>query len=109
MCSSDLEVRRAAEHGELRGWSFGFMHPKSEYTEAGNGIFRRSLSDFDLVEVSILTKMPAYFGTSVELRSADTAEETERRATDDAAQAVSSDHTAEINAYKRQIAQLCCG
>ena len=34
----------------------------------GENLKRRTLTDFDLTEVSILTKTPAYFGTSVEMR-----------------------------------------
>ena len=109
---TDSEVRQAAEQGKLRGWSFGFTQPKDNYEDAGNGIYRRSLSDFELVEVSILTKMPAYFGTSVEIRAADTAEEIERRAVDDAPEVTiqtAENHTQEINSYKKIIAELNCG
>ena len=108
---TDSEVRMLAEQGKLRGWSFGFTQPKDDYADAGNGIYRRSLSDFDLVEVSILTKMPAYFGTSVEIRAADTAEEIERRAVDDAPEVTiqpAENHTQEINSYRKIIAALCC-
>lgn len=85
---TDPEVVEAAKRGELRGWSFGFRSPVSKWEEY-DGIQRRTLSDFALDEVSILTKIPAYFGTSVEVRSLDEGGEpytTERRSVDDASQ-----------------------
>lgn len=66
----DEEVIRKAREGKLTGWSFGF-HPNSdELTKEGNSEVR-TVTDLDLVEVSILddTKEPAYSGTSIESRS----------------------------------------
>lgn len=68
---TDAEVVAAAKRGELRGWSFGFSGAKSSWEDVGENLKRRTLTDFDLSEVSILTKTPAYVGTSVEMRSAD--------------------------------------
>ena len=68
---TDPEVVEAAKRGELRGWSFGFSGAKSDWEDIGDGLKRRTLTDFDLSEVSILTKTPAYYGTSVEMRDAD--------------------------------------
>lgn len=68
---TDAEVVSAAKHGELRGWSFGFSGARSNWENIGGDLKRRTLTDFDLSEVSILTKTPAYVGTSVELRSAE--------------------------------------
>lgn len=65
---TDPEAVEAARNGELRGWSFGFRNPQSEWEEYKEGISRRRLKAFELDEVSILTKVPAYIGTSVELR-----------------------------------------
>lgn len=68
---TDAEVVSAAKRGELRGWSFGFSGAKSSWEDVSGGLKRRTLTDFDLSEVSILTKTPAYVGTSVEMRSAE--------------------------------------
>ncbi len=68
---TDVEVVAAAKRGELRGWSFGFSGARSSWEDIGGGLKRRTLTDFDLSEVSLLTKTPAYIGTSVEMRSAD--------------------------------------
>ena len=68
---TDAEVVAAAKRGELRGWSFGFSGAKSSWEDVGENLKRRTLTDFDLSEVSILTKTPAYVGTSVEMRSAE--------------------------------------
>ncbi len=69
---TDSEVAAAARRGELRGWSFGFSGAKSNWELYRDGIQRRTLEDFDLAEVSVLTKTPAYIGTSVEVRGTDT-------------------------------------
>lgn len=63
---TDPEVIAAAKRGELRGWSFGFSGAHSSWENAGNNLRRRTLTDFELSEVSLLTKTPAYFGTSIE-------------------------------------------
>lgn len=69
---TDSEVVNAAKRGELRGWSFGFSGARDKWETLREGVAHRTLEDFDLSEVSILTKTPAYFGTSVELRGEDT-------------------------------------
>lgn len=68
---TDPEIVGAAKRGELRGWSFGFSGAKAEWEPVSENLKRRTLIDFDLIEVSILTKSPAYFGTSVEMRGED--------------------------------------
>lgn len=68
---TDTEVIAAAKNGELRGWSFGFSGAVDSWEQYKDGIQRRTLTDFQLGEVSILTKTPAYNGTSVELRGED--------------------------------------
>lgn len=65
---TDSEVVNAAKRGELRGWSFGFSGAKDKWETLREGVAHRTLEDFDLSEVSILTKTPAYFGTSIEFR-----------------------------------------
>lgn len=67
--TSDPEAAAAAAKGELRGWSFGFEKASADWEPYREGIQRRTLKDFTLNEVSILTRTPAYFGTSVEIRS----------------------------------------
>lgn len=79
----DREVIEKAERGELRGWSFGFAEAKDRWESLDNRTDRRILEDFELREVSLLDKTPAYFGTSVtavELRGGEEkARITERR------------------------------
>lgn len=68
---TDDNVVAAAKKGGLKGWSFGFSGARSMWEPAGENLKRRKLTDFNLKEVSILTKTPAYFGTSVEMRGDD--------------------------------------
>ena len=65
---TDTEVVQCAKNGELRGWSFGFVCKKDSWDKDGE-LDRRTLEDIELKEVSILTKTPAYIGTSIEVRS----------------------------------------
>lgn len=71
----DPEVRQAAQEGKLTGWSFGFLAKKVTWENAGR-YDRRTIDEMDLKEVSILTKTPAYIGTSIEMRSYDEEQET---------------------------------
>lgn len=81
---TDPETVRAAREGRLMGWSFGFEKAHDSWEPYREGVQRRTLLDFDLAEVSILTKTPAYIGTSVETRAvADGVSVTERRGFDD--------------------------
>lgn len=67
---TDAEVIEKAKNNKLVGWSFGFYANSDEVDESGK-ITTRSISDMDLIEVSILddTKSPAYYGTSIETRN----------------------------------------
>ena len=67
---TDAEVIEKAKNNKLVGWSFGFYSNADEVEENGETA-TRSISDMDLVEVSILddTKSPAYYGTSIEMRN----------------------------------------
>ena len=67
---TDAEVVEKARNHKLVGWSFGF-YANSDEVDAIGETTTRSISDMDLVEVSILddTKSPAYYGTSIETRS----------------------------------------
>ena len=66
---SDAETVQKAKDGKLVGWSFGFYCNAEEIGEE-NGQETRTVTDLDLIEVSILdnTKSPAYSGTSIETR-----------------------------------------
>ena len=67
---TDPEVVEKARNNTLVGWSFGFYSNSDEVAQEAT-IATRTVTDMDLVEVSILddTKSPAYYGTSIETRS----------------------------------------
>ena len=69
---TDPEVVEKARNHKLVGWSFGFYSNSDEVAQEAT-IATRTVTDMDLVEVSILddTKSPAYYGTSIETRSDD--------------------------------------
>lgn len=68
----DPEVVRQAKNGELRGWSFGFSDRDVDNGEE-NGMVVRNVKDLDLYEVSLInrSRVPAYDGTLVTVRTAD--------------------------------------
>lgn len=69
---TDPEVIEHARNKELRGWSFGFKMNSDEWKDNEElGCQERTLTDINLAEVSILTKIPAYNATSIELRDKD--------------------------------------
>ena len=57
---------------QFRGWSFGFVDRDVELGEE-NGLTVRNVKDLDLYEVSLIdrSKVPAYDGTLVAVRTAD--------------------------------------
>ena len=67
---TDPEVVEKAKNRKLVGWSFGF-YPNADEVGQDKDIATRTVTDMDLVEVSILddTRSPAYVGTSIETRS----------------------------------------
>ena len=67
---TDPEVVEKAKNHKLVGWSFGF-YPNSDEVAQRETVATRTVTDMDLVEVSILddTRSPAYYGTSIETRS----------------------------------------
>lgn len=67
---TDPEVVEKAKNHKLVGWSFGF-YSNSDEVGQNETIATRTVTDMDLVEVSILddTRSPAYYGTSIETRS----------------------------------------
>lgn len=69
---TDKEVAEDARKGNLRGWSFGFTDRDVEQGEE-NGLTVRNVKDLDLYEVSLInrSRVPAYDGTLVAVRSAD--------------------------------------
>ena len=69
---TDAEVVEKAKNHKLVGWSFGFYSNSDEVAQEAT-MATRTVTDMDLVEVSILddTKSPAYYGTSIETRSED--------------------------------------
>lgn len=66
---TDKEVVEKAKNNKLAGWSFGFYANSEEIGQEGE-VETRTITDLDLVEVSILddSKRPAYNGTSIETR-----------------------------------------
>lgn len=75
---TDSEVIEKAKNNELRGWSFGFVKKADEWKTEDNTEVR-TLTDFDLIEVSILDITPAYIATSISTRN-NTTELIEHRA-----------------------------
>ena len=67
---TDPEVVEKARNHKLVGWSFGFYSNSDEVAQEA-AMATRTVTDMDLVEVSILddTRSPAYYGTSIETRS----------------------------------------
>lgn len=69
---TDPDVMAKAKKGDLVGWSFGFTDRKVNKGEE-KGLTLREVQDLNLFEVSLLdkSKIPAYDGTLVSVRSAD--------------------------------------
>ena len=69
---TDKEVVEQAKRGDLVGWSFGFTDRDVETGEE-NGLTVRNVKDLDLYEVSLInrSRVPAYDGTLVAVRTAD--------------------------------------
>lgn len=65
----DAEVVQMAKEGKLAGWSFGFFTLSEKNTDI-DGVRHREIRELELKEVSILdnTRIPAYNGTSIEIR-----------------------------------------
>lgn len=64
----DAEVIRRAKENKLTGWSFGFVENSDTWDTRADGMRRRTITDLDLLEVSILDVTPAYIATSIEMR-----------------------------------------
>lgn len=78
----DAEVIQRAKEKKLTGWSFGFYENAEKWDNRADGMRRRTVTDLDLVEVSILDVTPAYIATSIEMRG-EQATLKERRASGD--------------------------
>jgi HK97 family phage prohead protease len=63
--SAGNDALALAERGDLGGCSFGFLVPKGGESWNGN---RRTLTDIDLREISVVSCWPAYDGTTVTAR-----------------------------------------
>ena len=68
--TEDATVIEKAKKGLLRGWSFRMIWNKQDRIPKDNGITERTIRDLDLLEVSVIDdkKIPAYNGTSIEMR-----------------------------------------
>ena len=72
---TDPEVIKAAKEKRLRGWSFDIMRPSEQRAELPNGMPLRTITDFDISEVSLITNMrPWYESTTVETRAGEDGE-----------------------------------
>lgn len=65
---SDEEVITQARSNKLTGWSFGFYIGNDKWDIRADGMRRRTITELELVEVSILDVTPAYIATSIEMR-----------------------------------------
>lgn len=69
----DVEIIQRAKENKLTGWSFGFYLGADTWDTRADGMRRRTVTDLDLIEVSILDVTPAYIATSIEMRGENTA------------------------------------
>ena len=65
---SDEEVITQARANKLTGWSFGFYIGNDKWDIRADGMRRRTITELELLEVSILDVTPAYIATSIEMR-----------------------------------------
>lgn len=89
----DAEVIQRAKENKLTGWSFGFYENAEKWDNRADGMRRRTVTDLDLVEVSILDVTPAYIATSIEMRG-EQATLKERRASGDDVEVLDSSESA---------------
>ncbi|MCX5570611.1 HK97 family phage prohead protease [Kaistia nematophila] len=75
--SDGRDIRTLIERGDISGMSFGFVVLRQEWDESGE-IPLRTILEVELREVSIVSE-PAYDGTSIALRSLDSARKEKRR------------------------------
>ena len=64
----DEEVLEEAKKQNFKGWSFDIQNPVDSFSEE-NGMKVRTIKDFDISEISLITDMlPYYNSTTVEVR-----------------------------------------
>lgn len=75
--TSDPEVVRLAKEKRLRGWSFDIKRPVENRAETPGGLPIRTITDFDISEVSLVSDRlrPWYESTTVETRAGEGEEE----------------------------------
>lgn len=68
---SDNDIAEKARHGEIRGWSFGFICTDQEIEQRSGNVPRRIVKALSLSEVSLIdgNNIPCYKGTLVEVRA----------------------------------------
>lgn len=75
--SDGRDTRTLIERGDISGMSFGFVVMRQEWDESGE-IPLRTILEVELREVSIVSE-PAYDGTTIALRSLDSARKERRQ------------------------------
>lgn len=68
---TDTDISGKARHGQIKGWSFGFICNEQEIEERSGNVPRRIVKELSLSEVSLIdgNYTPCYNGTLVEVRS----------------------------------------
>lgn len=112
---SDEEVVQKARKGDLVGWSFGFADREVENGEE-KGLALRDVKDLDLYEVSLIdrSKIPAYDGTLVSVRTADESKalnvgdvtEVSTRITEEKPNEESKPKEVDYTEYKKMISEM---
>lgn len=93
--TNDEEVIKRAKDDKLTGWSFGFYDGVSEWETRSDGMRVRTVTELDLLEVSILDCTPAYYATSVEMRGEDVKLREQRNGEDEVTVSIETVETAE--------------
>lgn len=89
--TDDEEVIRLASEGKLQGCSFAFRSLKETCETLSDGLRHRFVHDIDLLEVSILSKTPAYEGSSAEIRELEHESETREFLIDEVIEDITED------------------
>lgn len=93
--TNDEEVIRLASEGKLQGCSFAFKSLKETCETLKDGLRHRFVHDLDLFEVSILSKTPAYEGSSAEIRELEHESETREFLIDEVIEDITVDEVEE--------------
>lgn len=89
--TDDEEVIRLASEGKLQGCSFAFKSLKETCETLKDGLRHRFVHDLELFEVSILSKLPAYEGSSAEIRELEHESETREFLIDEVIEDITED------------------